>query len=56
MGLHPAFPESPYEPLVPSQRWFPANETLRATEFEERWTGAYIFGNDTMTLVRVSVG
>ena len=31
MALHPAFPRSPYEPLVPSQRWFPADEALRTT-------------------------
>jgi type III restriction enzyme len=35
MGLHPQFPTSPYEPLVPSQRWFPADETLRSTTYEK---------------------
>ena len=35
MGLHPAFPESPYVPLVPSQRWFPADETLRASSYDK---------------------
>lgn len=35
MGLHPQFPTSPYEPLVPSQRWFPADETLRATAYHK---------------------
>jgi type III restriction enzyme len=29
MALHPNFPESPYEVLEPSIRWFPADETLR---------------------------
>jgi type III restriction enzyme len=31
MALHPEFPRSPYEPLVPTQRWFPADEALRTT-------------------------
>ena len=35
MGLHPAFPTSPYAPLVPEQRWFPADETLRSTAYEK---------------------
>jgi type III restriction enzyme len=35
MSLHPAFPSSPYEPLLPAQRWFPADETLRATAYEK---------------------
>ena len=30
MALHPDFPTSPYAPLIPEQRWFPADETLRA--------------------------
>jgi type III restriction enzyme len=34
MSLHPNFPSSPYEPLVPSQRWCPADETLRITAYE----------------------
>ena len=29
MALHPSFPTSPYEPLIPEHRWFPAAETLR---------------------------
>jgi type III restriction enzyme len=29
MALHPQFPESPYAPLLPDQRWFPAAEDLR---------------------------
>jgi type III restriction enzyme len=35
MALHPQFPQSPYEPLIPSQRWFPADETLRTTSYEK---------------------
>jgi type III restriction enzyme len=35
MALHPEFPESPYAPLIPSQRWFPADETLRTTAYEK---------------------
>lgn len=35
MGLHPGFPTSPYAPLVPAQRWFPADETLRSTAYEK---------------------
>ena len=31
MALHPDFPTSPYAPLIPDQRWFPADETQRAT-------------------------
>jgi type III restriction enzyme len=27
MALHPEFPTSPYLPLIPDQRWFPADET-----------------------------
>jgi type III restriction enzyme len=33
MALHPDFPASPYAPLIPSQRWFPADETLRETAY-----------------------
>ena len=33
MALHPNFPASPYAPLLPSQRWFPADETLRASTY-----------------------
>ena len=29
MALHPSFPTSPYEPLIPEHRWFPAAESLR---------------------------
>lgn len=35
MALHPEFPRSPYAPLIPSQRWFPADETLRTTSYEK---------------------
>ena len=35
MSLHPGFPTSPYAPLIPEQRWFPADETLRATAYEK---------------------
>lgn len=35
MALHPDFPASPYAPLIPEQRWFPADETLRATAYEK---------------------
>jgi type III restriction enzyme len=35
MALHPLFPSSPYEPLLPDQRWFPAAEELRATAYDK---------------------
>ena len=35
MALHPDFPESPYQPLLPEQRWFPAAEELRDTAYEK---------------------
>ncbi len=35
MALHPDFPTSPYVPLVPVQRWFPADEALRSTAYEK---------------------
>jgi type III restriction enzyme len=35
MSLHPDFPTSPYAPLLPEQRWFPADEALRATAYEK---------------------
>src|ERR1017187_2400975 len=35
MALHPNFPKSPYAPLIPEQRWFPEDETLRATASEK---------------------
>ena len=35
MALHPDFPVSPYEPLVPDQRWFPAAEEMRSVAYEK---------------------
>jgi type III restriction enzyme len=35
MALHPDFPTSPYAPLRPEQRCFPADETMRATAYEK---------------------
>jgi type III restriction enzyme len=35
MALHPEFPRSPYAELVPSQRWFPADESFRETAYEK---------------------
>jgi len=35
MSLHPQFPTSPYAPLIPDQRWFPADEALRSTAYEK---------------------
>lgn len=35
MVLHPHFPISPYEPLIPDHRWFPADEALRSTAYEK---------------------
>ncbi len=35
MALHPSFPTSPYEPLVPEHRWFPADEDLRDTAYDK---------------------
>ena len=35
MALHPLLPSSPYEPLLPDQRWFPAAEEFRATAYEK---------------------
>src|SRR5579863_8834678 len=35
MALHPEFPTSPYAVLEPEQRWFPADETLRATAYDK---------------------
>ncbi|MEK7763885.1 MAG: DEAD/DEAH box helicase family protein, partial [Nitrospirota bacterium] len=35
MSLHPDFPPSPYAPLIPEQRWFPADEALRSTAYEK---------------------
>ncbi|MEK7383229.1 MAG: DEAD/DEAH box helicase family protein, partial [Elusimicrobiota bacterium] len=35
MSLHPDFPTSPYAPLVPEQRWFPAAEELRKSAYDK---------------------
>ncbi|MDA3914729.1 DEAD/DEAH box helicase family protein [Oleiagrimonas sp.] len=35
MALHPELPTSPYAILNPDQRWFPADEALRATAYEK---------------------
>jgi type III restriction enzyme len=35
VAIHPDFPASPYAPLLPEQRWFPAAEELRNTAYEK---------------------
>ena len=35
MALHRDFPRSPYAPLIPEQRWFPADEAMRETAYEK---------------------
>ncbi len=35
MALHPKLSQSPYAPLDPEERWFPADETLRTTAYEK---------------------
>lgn len=35
MSLHPDFPSSPYATLEPEQRWFPADEEMRAVAYEK---------------------
>ena len=35
MALHPEFPSSPYAPLIPEQRWFPADEALREKSYDK---------------------
>ncbi len=35
MSLHPKLPASPYAPLLPEHRWFPADEALRSTAYEK---------------------
>lgn len=35
MALHPSFPLSPYAELLPDQRWFPADETLREKSYDK---------------------
>ena len=34
MALHPDFPTDPHAIVAPEIRWFPADETLRATAYE----------------------
>jgi type III restriction enzyme len=34
MALHPQFPSSPFVPLIPDQRWFPAAEDLRSSAYD----------------------
>lgn len=33
--MHPEFPVSPYDPLVPAHRWFPADEASRESSYEK---------------------
>ncbi|NTW49450.1 MAG: DEAD/DEAH box helicase family protein, partial [Chlorobiales bacterium] len=35
MAIHTQFPSSPYEPLKPEHRWFPADEALRDSSYEK---------------------
>ena len=35
MALHPDLPRSPYAALDPAHRWFPADEALRSTAYEQ---------------------
>ena len=35
MALHPDLPASPCEIAPPEQRWFPADESLRASAYEK---------------------
>ena len=35
MSLHPDFPVSPYAPLLPEHRWFPADEALRESSYDK---------------------
>jgi len=35
MSLHANFPSSPYAELLPDERWFPADEALRASAYEK---------------------
>ncbi|MFZ4642877.1 MAG: DEAD/DEAH box helicase [Phycisphaerales bacterium] len=35
MALHPQFPSSPYAPLIPEQRWFPADEAMREKSYDK---------------------
>jgi type III restriction enzyme len=35
MAVHPHFPTSPFAPLIPDQRWFPADEAMRDTAYDK---------------------
>lgn len=35
MALHPSFPTSPHDPLIPEHRWFPAAESLRGGKADQ---------------------
>jgi type III restriction enzyme len=35
MAIHPSFPSSPYAPLNPDYRWFPADEAFRDSSYEK---------------------
>jgi type III restriction enzyme len=35
MALHPKFPSSPYAPLLPEHRWFPADEEMRDKAYDK---------------------
>ena len=35
MALHPDFPKSPYTTLLPNQRWFPADESMRESGMDK---------------------
>jgi type III restriction enzyme len=35
MAIHPLFPTSPYDILLPDVRWFPADETLRDVSYDK---------------------
>ncbi|MBH0179715.1 MAG: hypothetical protein HP491_18095 [Nitrospira sp.] len=37
MALHSDFPASPYAPLIPEQRWFPADEALHFHDPKMAW-------------------
>jgi hypothetical protein len=39
MSLHSESPTSSYAPLIPEQRWFPADDALRSTAYEKLLLG-----------------
>ena len=64
MALHPDFPDSPHATLDPEVRWFPADEAMREMTMDKLVAQLRrkiavkvvdIFGNDTMTIVEVTV-